>query len=213
MSRVIIFANGLLPELEKALRLLHPDDLIVCADGGTQHAFALGLLPDLVIGDLDSLSSDQRQTLEQQNVRFETYSSDKNETDLELAIQYTLNLNPNEVVILGALGGRLDQTLGNIALLAGASTKLTKMRLDDGVEEILFCRAQVEIRGEPGEIVSLLPWGGTVEGVQTTGLKWPLNREPLYPDKTRGISNEMESHEASVSIESGTLLVVHQRHV
>ena len=89
--------------------------------------------------------------------------------------------------------------------------------LDDGVEEIYFCRAsspqgnQAEVHGRSGELVSLIPWGAPVEGVRTDGLRWPLSDETLYPNKTRGISNELLGEQATVRIRSGLLLVVHRR--
>ncbi|MGC8857271.1 MAG: thiamine diphosphokinase, partial [Anaerolineae bacterium] len=84
-------------------------------------------------------------------------------------------------------------------------------RLDDGVEEILICRDQAQVRGRSGEVVSLIPWGGAVEGIQTEGLRWPLRGETLYPHKTRGISNELLAETARVQIQSGVLLIVHRR--
>ena len=120
-------------------------------------------------------------------------------------------MKPKEIVIIAALGGRLDQTLANITLLTDPRLSTFDMRLDDGVEEILLCRDRVEVHGSAGDLVSLIPWQGVVSGIQTEGLRWPLQRETLYPDKTRGISNEMVGDAASVSMESGLLLVVHRR--
>jgi thiamine pyrophosphokinase len=79
------------------------------------------------------------------------------------------------------------------------------------VEEIFYCRDQVEVHGRSGDIVSLIPWGGVVTGVQTENLKWTLDNETLYPDKTRGISNEMTGDTATIKIRSGLLLIVHRR--
>jgi thiamine pyrophosphokinase len=86
------------------------------------------------------------------------------------------------------------------------------IRLDDGLEQVFFCRSQAEIRGHPGDIVSLIPWGATaVQGVRTEGLRWALQAETLYPDKTRGISNEMLEASAHIRISAGLLLVIHRR--
>jgi thiamine pyrophosphokinase len=206
--RIIIFANGDLPNLEKARALLRDGDFIIAADGGTRHVLALGLVPNIIVGDLDSINFDLQPLVEKgtQVVRF---SSDKNETDLELAIQHALTLQPEQVIILAALGGRLDQTLGNIALILGPLSPV--IRLDDGIEEVFFCRDRCEVNGSAGDIVSLIPWQGEVTGVVTTNLKWPLRAETLYPHKTRGISNEMLGDTAAVKIGSGQLLVVHRR--
>lgn len=211
MKRIIIFANGELPELNRARTLLRGDDFIIGADGGTRHALALGLKPNLIIGDMDSVEKDQLKKLSEAGTEIELYPRDKNETDLELAISKAIELDSKELVIVAAMGGRTDQTLANIALLADPRLASLDVRLDDGVEEIFLCRSQVQVKGIRGDIVSLIPWGGAVSGVQTKNLKWQLNNETLYPDKTRGISNEMVTESASVDIESGLLLVTHHR--
>src|SRR6185369_12513507 len=98
-----------------------------------------------------------------------------------------------------------------IALLADVRLATLDIRLDEGVEEIFFCRNQVQVEGWRGDLVSLIPWGEPVHGIRTQGLKWALNNETLYPDKTRGVSNEMISESASIEIKSGLLLIVHRR--
>jgi thiamine pyrophosphokinase len=211
MSRIIIFANGDLPNPEKARTLLRADDFVIAADGGVRHALALGLTPRVLIGDLDSLPKGfDASNFEGEIVLF---PKDKNETDLELAIQHALTLAPDQVLILGALGGRMDQTLANIALLSDAKLSGFDIRLNDGVEEIFFCRDQVQVEGRSGDIISLIPWGGEVAGVVTSGLQWALNDETLYPDKTRGISNEMTGDAATVSIKSGLLLLIRRTEI
>lgn len=210
MSRIIIFANGELPDLEKARTLLRSDDFIICADGGTRHALALGLTPKIVIGDLDSISENERRKIDETGVEVIEFSADKNETDLELAIDYALSLHPDQILILAALGGRIDQTLANIALLSNLQLAACNIKLTDGVEEIFFCRDQVKVEGRSGDIVSLISWQGEVTGVFTENLRWHLHHETLYPDKTRGISNEMTADVASVQISSGLLLVFHR---
>lgn len=211
MQRIVIFANGELPDLDQARSILRADDTIICADGGTRHALALHIRPDLIIGDMDSAERDQLRELRNSDIPIELFAHDKNETDLELAINHAVELNPTQIIIVGALGGRLDQTLGNIALLSSPGLSTLNARLDDGMEEVFICRDQAQVHGKSGDLVSLIPWQGPVTGVQTEDLKWPLRSETLYPDKTRGISNEMLGETASVSIASGLLLVVHLR--
>jgi thiamine pyrophosphokinase len=211
MQRILIFANGELPDLNKARLLLRNDDYIICADGGTRHALALDLQPNLVIGDMDSLKKGQWQKLQKAGIPIELYPHDKNETDLELAIMRAMELEPKEILVVAALGGRLDHLLGNLALLSDIRLSAVNTRFDDGVEEIFFCRDHVEVLGRRGDILSLIPWSGPVQNIQTQGLRWSLNDETLYPEKTRGISNEMIDENASISIGSGLLLVLHRR--
>ncbi len=211
MPRVVIFANGELPDPRKAAGLVKPDDLVVCADGGSHYALALGLVPDLIIGDLDSVREQDKAAIQAAAVPVQRHSHDKNETDLELALQYALEQHPSAVVVVGALGKRLDHSLGNLAMLASPALASVDIRFDDGLEEAFFCRGESNIEGRAGEIVSLIPWGAAAEGVRTEGLRWPLHGETLYPDKTRGISNELLGSTARVAIDSGLLLIIHRR--
>jgi thiamine pyrophosphokinase len=210
MNRIIIFANGELADLNKARAILQEDDYIICADGGTRHALALDLKPDLIIGDMDSVEKADLKKLRGEGVSIELYPQDKNETDLELAINRAIELESKSIIIVAAVGGRIDQTLGNIALLSDARLSTFEIRLNDGVEEIFFCRDKVEVHGGSGDIVSLIPWGEPVHHIQTRGLKWALNDETLHSNETRGISNEMLPDVASIKIGSGLLLVTHK---
>jgi thiamine pyrophosphokinase len=211
VSRIIILANGHLPDLEKARTIVRADDTLIAADGGTRHALALGLKPDLIIGDLDSITEEERQKMENDGVRIAKYSRDKNETDLELAIQYALEVKPEQIIIIAALGGRLDQTLANLALISDIRFAQLDVRLDDGVEEAFFCRDRVQVQGKNGDVVSLIPWQGAVTGIRTENLKWPLHNETLHPEKSRGVSNEMTGDTARIEIGTGLLLVIHYR--
>ncbi len=211
MSRCIIFANGTLPDPNSARRLIRADDLILAADGGTRHVRTLGLVPFVLIGDLDSITQEERQKMKEAGVQMIQHPRDKNETDLELALEYAIGTGSREIVIIAALGGRLDQTLGNLALLTNVQLSTLNVKLDDGVEETFFCRGQSHVEGRRGDLVSLIPWGGEVTGVRTEGLRWPLSDETLHPHKTRGVSNELLGEIASVKIETGLLLIIHRR--
>ena len=223
MPRIVIFANGELPNLEAARGLLQSDDYLIAADGGANHLLKMGILPEVVVGDLDSIDEDTLPELTSAGVEIKRFSKDKDETDLELALHYAVELGSSAILIVGALGGRLDQTLGNLSVLTDPTLPGIDIRMDDGVEEVFFCRAsaskgkqvasspQGEVQGRSGDTVSLIPWYGSVEGVQTEGLQWPLYGETLFSDKSRGISNMLINETASIRIQSGLLLVIHRR--
>lgn len=211
MSRILIFANGELPDPGRAHSLLQPGDEIICADGGTRHALALGLNPGWIVGDLDSVTDEELQLARRKGAQVVRHPRNKDETDLELAFQQALDRKPASIRIVAGLGRRLDQTLANLSLLSDARLEGLDIRFDDGVEQAFFCRTQAEISGKPGDLLSLIPWGDVAMGVRTRGLKWPLADETLHPEKTRGISNELMESTASVSLTSGLLLVVHRR--
>jgi thiamine pyrophosphokinase len=209
--RILIFANGVLPDLTAARSLLQSGDFIICADGGSRHARALGLIPDVLIGDLDSTDTVGGGPPPDSKTKILRHPRDKDETDLELALSYALERDPSSIVIVGALGGRIDHALGNVGLLADDRLRGRDCCLDDGLEQVLLCRDAAVVSGVPGDLVSLLAWGGAVGGITVQGLKWPLSRETLSAGRTRGISNEMLDTVARIQIETGLLLIVHRR--
>jgi thiamine pyrophosphokinase len=214
-KRAWIFANGELSSPEALRALIAPSDYRVAADGGLHHLRRLGLEPDLVIGDLDSLEPAEIEQLEKDNVAVRRYPVHKDETDLELTVEAVLRAGYTRIFIAGALGGRLDMTLANIFLLALPELAGVDARLEDGVEEVFLIRPGAGegslIAGQPGDGVSLLPLGGAARGIRTDGLYYPLRGETLFPERTRGVSNLMVSPQARVSLDEGLLICIHTR--
>jgi thiamine pyrophosphokinase len=168
-------------------------------------------LPDLIIGDMDSLPKEDQATLAALGCRFVPHPRAKDETDLELALTYAVEQGAGEIVILGALGGRVDHTLANVLLLALPALAGIPVRIVDGNQELLLLRSGdvVELQGQPGELVSLLPLMGDAHGVTTAGLAWALEDDTLRFGYSRGVSNEMTTASAEIRVEQGYLLVVH----
>lgn len=208
--RAVVVANGELENSEAARYALRPDDLIVCADGGTRIALDLGVWPDVVIGDADSVPAQVRQQLEERGTPFIVYPVRKDETDAELALTYCIDHGADSVLFLGALGGRLDHALANLLLLGASEFAAMPIRILEGAVTIETCRKRCEISGQAGDIVTLLPWGGDVTGVVTQGLEYPLRDEVLRFGLPRGVSNVMTGSSATISVDSGLLLVYHQ---
>jgi thiamine pyrophosphokinase len=209
-KRVFLFANGPLPHPEAVQTILKTEEYLIAVDGGLGHMVDLGLTPDLVIGDLDSADPSLIQSLQDQDVVIRKHPAEKDQTDLELGIHFALDLQPEVIRILGALGGRIDQTLGNIFLLTKPELAEVDIRLVDGEQEVFLIRESAQIIGKSGQRVSLLPLHQPAEGVRTTGLKYQLDGETLYPDQTRGISNFMKAAFASIEVKQGMLLCIHE---
>jgi len=207
--RAIIIANGHVGNSEARRAQTWPHDLVICADGGAQYALALGLAPDVVIGDLDSLDGDLQARLEGEGCQVLVYPTRKDETDLELALRYAIDRGVDEILILGALGGRFDQTLANILLLALPELEGIKTRIVAGDQEIFLIRGQALIKGRIGDTVSLLPIAGEVTGITIEGLEYPLQRGTLKFGSTLGVSNVLTAPVARVQVERGLLLCVH----
>jgi thiamine pyrophosphokinase len=216
LQRVVIIANGTPPEVATVRRWLQPDDdsthvRLICADGGARAALALGLTPEVVVGDLDSLDETMQARLKAMGCRFVVYPAAKDWTDLELALKLAVQEGAAEIVILGALGGRLDQELANILLLLLPELQDIPTRIADERQEVFVMRDQAEIVGQLGDVVSLIPLGGDVAGIVTEGLLYPLRDEPLLSGPARGVSNVMTEPVARVTLRSGALLIVHPR--
>lgn len=212
---IVIVAGGSAHHKEAWQPWLVQADQLIAADGGAAHALALGRVPDLVLGDLDSLSTRERSQLEAHGVPFEVHPRAKDETDLELALHWAVEHGARQVTVLGALGGRLDHTLGNLLMLADPRWASVRLRLVSGIETVTAIHdgGEVQIDGQPGDLISLLPIGGDAVGVTTEGLAWRLSGDTLAFGRTRGVSNELTAHTARVRLEGpgGALLVVHTR--
>lgn len=207
---VLVFANGEISDDAACLSRVRQADRIICADGGTRHALRLGLVPDWVVGDLDSLDAKDRAHLEAAGARFRVYPARKDQTDLELALVLASELQADEVHLVGLLGGRLDQTVANLLLLARDEWRSMRLSLSDGRETAWIVRDRVVIEGAVGDTVSLLSLTPECLGITTRDLEYPLRRGRLTFGSTLGVSNVMRSSTAAVCLESGVLLVIHR---
>jgi thiamine pyrophosphokinase len=212
--RIVIFANGILenPE-EEARRWVDEGSLVVAADGGTRYALQAGLRPQHVIGDLDSLSKEERSALQAGGTDLHDHPPAKDETDLELALLWASEQGAEEIVVLGAFGGRPDQELANLLLLAMPELDGRRILLAVGAWTVRLIRGgeTAHIVGGAGDTLSLVPLGGDAGSVTTDGLGYPLEEETLYFGPARGVSNVFEGEEVTVHVESGLLWAFHRR--
>lgn len=194
-------------------RQLAGADLVIAADGGAASLEAIGRRPDVVVGDLDSIDPALVERLSAAGVAVERHPAAKDATDAELAIDRAVDAGARRITVIGAFAGeRLDHELANLLLLtdrawAGATDDLRMVRGGTTVRA-LHGPGRLEIEAGPGATVSLLPVGGDATGVATTGLRFPLNGEPLRLGRSRGLSNKVVEPRASVALEAGVLLVV-----
>jgi thiamine pyrophosphokinase len=207
--RAIVFANGELNHPENVKALIQDGDYIIAADGGTHHCIRLGITPQLVVGDFDSLDETELNALQTSETRLVRYDVRKDFTDLELALEYAGQSGASEALVFGALGARWDQTLANLLLPAAPTLARLEIRLIDGAQEISLLRGgeSHRLEGQRGDTLSLIPLTLEARGILTQGLEYPLRGETLYLGATRGISNVFTGPQAIVSLEEGLLLV------
>jgi thiamine pyrophosphokinase len=211
MARVaIVFAGG--DPVGPAVRALLPDDAYaIAADSGLHHATALGVRVDLVVGDLDSVDRDALDAAVAGGTLVEEHPAEKDATDLELALDAATRQGAGHVVVVGGAGGRVDHFLANVALLTSPRFAGVQIEMLLGTARVAVARGAegpVEIGGESGDLVTLLPFGGDARGITTKGLQYPLHGESLTVGTTRGVSNVVGEVPASVELDEGVLLVV-----
>ena len=205
----LVVAGGDPADLPERVAELGHFDVIVCADGGAHNALRLGLAPDLVVGDLDSLAGAERDRLQAAGCRFVIHAVAKDETDLELALLWCAERKAGSITVIGAFGGRPDHLLANLLLLADARFRGINLRLRSRAWEVWLARSEAVIAGQPGDTVSLIPLSERVTGVATDGLVFPLCEETLRRGPARGVSNVMLGSIARVRFRSGQLVVLH----
>lgn len=212
MTHALVFANGDIadgPMVRQALAAAEVP-FVVAADGGARVAQHFGLHVDLVIGDMDSLTSEELDALVAAGAETEVYSPEKDFTDLELALKRVRERDCCWIRIIGGLGNRLDQTLGNIYLLALPELQGCDVKIVAGKQATrLLYPGEHVIQGHQGDTISLIPLGGAVHGVRTHNLYYPLEDETLDFGPARGISNVMDAEQATITIGQGKLLLVH----
>lgn len=206
--RALIIGNGNILNTEIIKENLKPRDIIICCDGGIKYVFEEGIIPHYVIGDLDSSSPQIVQFFESKNVIFKKFNAKKDETDMELSVEFAISLGVYEILILGGIGTRIDHTLTNINLLIKPILANVKARIIDDYNEIFLIDSYIEIIGNEGELVSLIPLSSVVLGITTKGLSYELKDAKMKIGNSLGVSNVMVSSRVDISIKSGYLLVI-----
>jgi thiamine pyrophosphokinase len=210
IDTVMILVGG--DPLEGGLLSDLPDpDFVIAADSGLDEAVRLGIPVDLVVGDLDSASDTATEAAQAAGIDFEIHPTDKEKTDLELALDRALEEDPLRIVVAGGTGGRLDHFLANAALLGSSHYEDVQIDWYTNRAHVAVVRDELELHGSKGDLVTILAHGGQANGVQTEGLRWNLRGDTLEPGSTRGVSNELRGPVARVRVHEGTLLVVTPR--
>lgn len=206
--KVIIFTNGEYKHrnfYEDYIKKIKPD-FIICADGGANYAKEINVRPDIILGDMDSISEETK--VFYQGVEFLFFPTKKDETDTELAIDYAIKSGAREVTILGGLGSRMDHSLGNIYLLKRFFDAGVKAEIVDENNIIQLIGKKEEFQFPVGTVVSLLPIGGDVEGLTISGFEYPVTDGQMTINNPYGISNVTNLANQTIEFKMGLLLVI-----
>lgn len=209
--RAVIFAAGQLGDAGRVRELLslRPGDRILAADAGLTHALDLGVRPELVVGDFDSMPAELWQEVERHGLELLRVPREKDETDTELAIRTALRWGCSELVLLAGVGSRLDHSLANLLLLAGLPRGIRASLVNDRNRvQFLHDGEELTIPAREGVYLSLLPLTPEVSGVDIEGVHWPLRGARLAWTASLGISNEFRAPVARVRVGTGCLAVI-----
>jgi thiamine pyrophosphokinase len=201
--RAVIIGSGSINDYEYIKSKIRPNDFIICADGGYDYAVKLGVIPNILIGDFDSIEKLPSKT------EIIKYPKRKDFTDGELAVRYAVEHGFDDVLLLAMTGDRADHSITDILLLTQCKNGCV---IDDN-NEIYLLRDTVSITGKIGDTISIVPIGGDVEGITTKNLEYPLNNETLYFGESRGVSNVMCADNCEITAEKGIGLIIKVRKV
>lgn len=208
---IVIVANGNIQEGFDADKIIPGDRFVIAVDGGLRNAEKIRLKPDEVVGDLDSLSEGKIEELESDGINTVVFPKEKDQNDLELALLRAADMDPEEIVILGALGKRFDHTLFNVMLLFHPSCRSCPVRIVDGFEVIIRADNPTVLEEPEGTVVSLMPVTEKVTGITLEGFYYPLEKETLVIGSSHGLSNVITSPPGIIRFSKGRLLVIINR--
>lgn len=186
-------------------------DRILAADSGMNALYAAAVTPDIIIGDFDS-ADEKILAFFQQNkaIDFCTLNPEKDDTDTEFAIRESIRRGVDSITIIGGTGTRLDHVLGNISLLGIGFEEQISMELLDEHNRIRMIQKPLTLEKDAqyGKYVSLIPYGGDVQGITLRGFKYPLSDYTMGGFNSLGISNEIVDEKAVIELTRGSLLVI-----
>jgi len=203
---VVILCGGPAPH-PKAIEYIPDGAFLMAVDSGLDHARDLGLEPNLVIGDLDSISPTGLRWAKEQNIAIKEFSKDKDKSDLELALDEAKGISKS-IFVIGSDTGRFDHAFGVIAALGSATPFFRECHALIGSSYLTFICQNGEIYSTNGTTVSVFTLGAAASGVALQGFRWELVNAYLPSGSTLGLSNELLEEVGTISVDDGVLVVV-----
>lgn len=210
-KRALLILNGKLDLSKKTIEeklKKYKIEKIIAVDGGANKARELSLLPDLIIGDLDSIAEKNKNYYNQKNVEIIKFPVEKNQTDSEIAVDYCLKNDINQIYITAALGGRFDQQLANLNLLEYVNEKKLKAVIISKKIEISLIKDNHQFFDKKGYRLSLIPQSKIVKKLNIKGCKYNLENQDIKRSESRGISNLIKNNKAEISLKRGLLFYI-----
>ncbi len=207
--KAVVIASASVGDYNACRPYLEHTDIWICCDGGLCHAKAMGIKPDYIVGDFDSVPNDLLKEYQSMRIPVKQFPTHKDETDMELGIDLAVELGANDIVMLGGIGSRFDHTLANAHLLLRLLKKGVRGRLVNSQNCVEVIDKPFIVYGKPGDIVSTIPLSMEVTGITLTGFAYPLQDRTLtIYDDLLAVSNVLLEKEGTISLQSGYLYVI-----
>lgn len=207
----LVVSSGEIKNYNLLRRMVLDNDFIICADGGVNHILKIGKLPDMVMGDLDSIGKEELDLLEAKKIKIKKYPAMKDKTDTELCIDFLISKDFKEISLIGVTGTRLDHTIANIYLLRKIYSTGAKGNIVDNNNSIVYIEDVACLERKPNTFVSIIPVSETGAIVSVSGFLYSLNNEKLSFGSTRGISNKVIEDYGKVEIHDGSALIIESK--
>ncbi len=201
--KVLIIAAGDHKNPDRLLEYAAASDYIICADAGYSHAKAVGIVPDILVGDFDSLGEEPNDFFKKIKLPVE-----KDETDTLYALRFAFSKGATEIVLYGGIGSRVDHSYANICLLRHAMLRDVFMVVTDGITEIYMTDSKLVLQGKKGQTLSVYSFSDACEGVTLKGFYYPLENAFLEKYDIIGTSNVVTEDRAEISLSQGNLLII-----
>ncbi len=212
MKRAVLFCNGEVSDLSFHRELIRDDDLLIAVDGGAKHLYDLNLVPDIILGDFDSIPPDILETFKKNETECISFPRDKDYIDLVLAIEEARSRGCKQILILGAFGGkRVDMFMANLMAISRYDGCDIVMKNEYSEARLASAGKITEIKGCEGDYVSLIPLDENVETEDSVGLKYPLKDLVFHFGESLGVSNELTEKKASLTVKSGKAMIIRQK--
>lgn len=208
--KTIIIGNGEINDYD-IIREYFEEAYIIACDGGTRHCRAMMIMPNVMIGDFDSANQSDAEFFDNLGVLKIEYPSKKDKTDMEIALDLAVEKESDEIYIVGGLGSRFDHSLANVHILLRPMRMGIRACLLDEHNIITLVEDSIDIVGEKGQTVSLIPLTTQVKGITTEHMEYELNNATMEIGHSLGVSNIMTEDIATVSVSEGILILIMSR--
>lgn len=204
----LIISNGEISDLNLLKSVAMDVDFIICADGGTNHITKINVKPDLVVGDLDSISNDTLELIKRENIKIQRYNTHKDATDTELATEYLIEKGFDEIIFMGVTGSRVDHTLANIFILDKLLKKGINGVIIDKKNKVYITNNEMYVSREEGTFISVIPITSNGAIVTLKGFEYETDKVEFKFSSTLGVSNRVVEKSGYIKVENGTCLVI-----